>query len=415
MSELSCKSCIPDAAFGQSGKVEIVFPGNVASGVHGMALNNGRLFVVARVSHGFAGQVAFAGLTEQGQVDPSFGQQGFVMAPFGKDHAAKPIEVIASAGGDFVVLAEDRSQSAGFPILGRYKPNGEPDRSFGEAGVVTLKLPGLLSNDEPFGLTELADGRLLVAITRFDHEANSVGLLVRLLADGSLDASFHDNGVFVFALNDASNLWFEGALQQQDGRVVVWGSTDAAGLLLRLGLDDLPDAGFGEGGCVRLTAPRGTQRASIEFYDVVEGEGGDLVVAGATDSRPYLAVVGRVTSTGQLDPSFNSGDVLVTAASSFGSRWVRSLQRDGRVTVCAGLTGIPYNERETEFLVGRLLADGQLDPGFGNGTGLKRTNIEAGADVAHCALSPDDQRLILGGTANVPGENSKAYLVCYFV
>ncbi|HEK1009883.1 TPA: delta-60 repeat domain-containing protein [Pseudomonas putida] len=409
------RSCTIDRAFGKEGKVEIEFPGGVASGVHGLAVNGSRLVVLAQYREGGLPYVALAGLTADGQPDASFGERGFVMASFGPGVSAMPVEVIACAEDGFLVLAEDRSHDVNRPLLARFKSDGTLDTRFGDGGMVRLELMGPTAYDEPYGLIQQQNGKILIAVTRFDDEAQSCGLLVRLTACGSLDGSFHDGGVWQLPLCDEPNVWLEGVTELGDGRIVAWGATDGEGLLLRMGHDGQPDPVFGTAGIVRVTAPRGRNRVGVEFYDVIERQNGGLIVSGSTDRLPYAAVIGHMTADGRLDPAFNGGDVTVTPISRYGSRWVHCQPGPEGKSVAAGLTGIPYNGQETEFLVGRFGTDGVLDPQFGEGSGIRRTDIEPGADVARCALAPDPQRLILGGTANLNQGVGKSYLVCYFI
>ncbi|MFJ4351296.1 hypothetical protein ACIPZ5_10355 [Pseudomonas sp. NPDC089428] len=407
------ESCKIDPAFGDQGKVEIVFPGGVESGVHGLAISQSRLIALAQ--YRVAGQpyVGLAGLTAEGQPDASFGDGGFVMAAFGAGVSAVPVEVIASAEDGFIVLAEDRSKAVSYPLLARYKHDGSLDTCFGDGGIVRLELKGLSAYDEPYGLIQQRNGKILIAVTRFDEQAQSCGLLVRVTACGNLDGCFHEGGVWQLPLCDEPNVWLEGVTELADGRIVAWGATDGEGLVLRMGHDGMLDPAFGTGGITRVTAPRGKNRVGIEFYDVIERVDESLILCGSTDRLPYAAVMGHMTADGRLDPAFNGGEVHLSQVAS-GSRWVHGQPGRDSGSVAAGLTGIPYNAKETEFFVGRFQANGLLDPTFGDG-GLKRTNIEAGADVARCALAPDSQRLILGGTANFNQGVGKAYLVCYFV
>ncbi|WP_158090055.1 MULTISPECIES: hypothetical protein [unclassified Pseudomonas] len=407
------RSCKIDPAFGDQGKVEIVFPGGVESGVHGLAISQSRLIALAQYRDAGQPYVGLAGLTAEGQPDASFGDGGFVMAAFGAGVSAVPVEVIASAEDGFIVLAEDRSKAVRYPLLARFKHDGSLDTCFGNGGIVRLELKGLSEYDEPYGLIQQRNGKLLIAVTRFDEQAQSCGLLVRVTACGNLDVCFHEGGVWQLPLCDEPNVWMEGVTELADGRIVAWGATDGEGVLLRMRHDDMLDPAFGTGGILRVTAPRGKNRVGIEFYDVIERGDGGLIVSGSTDRLPYAAVQGHVTADGRLDPTFNGGEVHLAPVAS-GARWVHCQPGREGGSVAAGLTGIPYNARETEFLVGRFQANGLLDPTFGDG-GLKRTNIEAGADVARCALAPDPQRLILGGTANTDRRVGKSYLVCYFV
>lgn len=411
--QLRC-NCEVDNAFGVAGKLELRFPGTSSGQAKAMAMLGEHLVVLAQVRIDRRPEAALAAVLSDGSLDSQFGECGFAMALFGEGYRVVPTDLISTREGKLLVLAEDRSQPVRAPILARYNSDGTLDRTFANAGIAALRLDGLCAGDEPFAVVELHDGGLMVAMTRFDENADSCGVLVRLSANGSLDERFHRQGSFVFALADEPHLWFEGVMQQADGKVVAWGSTLAGGLLVRLGANDQADDQFGERGCARFALPAVYRNPGLELFDVVEDDEGALLVAGATDSTPYGGVLTRLTRDGAADSRFNGGMVRVNTAFPQGSRWLRCFtQADGDIVV-AGLTGIPYKGDDTRFLLGRYRADGGLDSRYGEGTGLVASSIAPGADIAACALAWGEKRMLLGGTSGA-GVSSTCCVLSYRV
>ena len=402
-------------------RYEPAFPGALESETKAMVLLGDRLIVLARITlpnvfckkqrhesrHAdLRTDSALAALFCHGASDPSFGDAGFVMSPFGSRTHVLPVGLISTRDGKVLVLGDDRSKLDGAPVVARYTADGVLDRDFGREGIVSLRFDDCQAGDEPFGMIELHDGSVLVAVTRFDGNANSVGMLVRLRPNGQLDTEFHDGGRFILRPVDEPEVWFEGVMQQSDGKPVVWGSTSGAGLILRLGHDDLPDAGFGEHGVVHLARRDGSPNCDVELYDIDEGPGGDLIVVGASERMPFAAIMAKLNAAGQLAPNFNEGEIQEIKVFEEGSRWLRGFVKASGAIVAAGVVGVPFDRcgEKTQFLVGRYHADGSPDAQFGK-HGLRTSNLAGGADIPQCALLWGEQQLLVGGVSGAPDRN----------
>ncbi|VVO36744.1 hypothetical protein [Pseudomonas fluorescens] len=410
--------CRKDPRFGTQGKVEIQFPGIETSGAYALVSPSAeQLVVAARIGVAGRHQVALAGLCANGELDRDYGQDGFVMAPLGVGYAAVPVALIALRGsGACVLLAEDRTADVGCPVLARIGRDGHIDHDFGEGGKAVIRLPGASGNDEPYGVIELPDGKLMIAATRFDENADPSGLLIRLHADGKLDTGFQGCGYRLLTLAGEPQIWIEGLMLQADGKLVVWGATDDDGLFARLYADGCLDERFGTGGFVLVGGEdAGSRWRGLELYHVIETATGSLLGFGATNDRPYQSAVIGLTGRGCPDQAFNEGRALFVPVSSHGSRWIWGDVQDNGTIAASGLTGVPYAGDETRFLVGRFLPEGKLDPSFGCGTGLKMTNVDEGPDITRCSVLQSGRRLVLGGTSDNPGPVEKTYLVRYFI
>lgn len=377
MKDSHCCTCELDATFGSAGQRELKFPGTSCSTAKAMVMLGERLLVLAKVRLEQRPDVALAALHEDGTHDTGFGEQGFVMAPFGQGLRAAPADLIVTRAGKLLVLAEDQSQRDSQAMLARLNSDGSADHTFGNAGVARLELPtvpgAVRASDEPTAVIELQDGGLMVALTRFDQHGDSCGVLVRLQADGTLDEGFHSGGCFVFAPAHEPQVWFEGLLQQAGGRVVVWGSTATGSLLMPL--DGPPRCAPG-----------------ILLYDLTEDMAGRLLAAGATQLAPHRPALECLTDEGP-DPRFNTGNTAVNSAAPEGACWLRCFtQRDG------GIVTVGVSSRDNAALIGRYWGDGCSDQRFASGTGLVTGSRDHDLTITTCAMGWGGARVLFGGT-----------------
>jgi uncharacterized delta-60 repeat protein len=148
-------------------------------------------------------------------------------------------------------------------------------------------------------------------------------------------------------------------LVQPDGRVVVSILNDAEvdRRIVRLMPDGSLDPTFGVGGTWHLPREAATYVRSLALQP-----DGKIVFAGEDATRPAI-VVGRLTSGGELDPTF-AGDGLHVAIVPAGSAPIVEdvlVEPDGRVVVGGVIEEAPNGD---ELFVARLGADGTDDPGF---------------------------------------------------
>jgi len=230
-------------------------------------------------------------------------------------------------GGTFWMLGGQLHRS-----LARLNTNGTPDASFnsGSDGAVN-------------SLALQADGKILVGGTftnLCDQPRRRIG---RLNADGTLDTSFNpgtDGTVYSVA-------------EQADGKILVGGAfTNLCGqtrrLLGRLNADGTLDASFNPGA-------GGT---SAYIGSLMVQADGKILVGGYFDmlGGQTRSNIARINVDGTLDASFNPG-------TGGNSAYVASLvaQADGKILVGGSFTNLCGQTRKR---IGRLNADGTLDPSF---------------------------------------------------
>ncbi len=218
------------------------------------------------------------------------------------------------------------------------------------------------------------DGRVIIAGYFSTYATVSVGEVVRLNTDGSIDPSF--------AYGDVSGGGVLDMVLQPDGRVLIAGEfTSVQGQarprIARLNSDGTLDASFAPG-----SGPNGKVVAMALQPD------GAVLIAGWFTSYAGAprANMARVLTTGALDSTFDPGLGPV----GIGANLSRiALQADGRAVVVGQFN--TFNGTTSPGIV-RLNGNGSIDGGFspGNGTGTQ----------VHCVTLQPDGRILIGGNFN---------------
>jgi uncharacterized delta-60 repeat protein len=338
----------PDTGFGGSGiKVE---PDTSATGdpraIEAMRLRGDGRIVVAGLARGAgADAFGFGRYLPNGELDPDFGNDGLAMvevtpsgSAFGMDEA--PDEKLVATGDN---------GNGGKATVVRVTEGGQPDSSFNliPPGVRFVDVPGS-SNEEGNAVSVLGDGTILIG-----GDAEQGAFLAELQANGEPASGFGSAGVAVHDLGTDS---------EPSGEID--------------GIEVLPDG--------RILAT-GNSRAAADG-----------------DSQAFVA---RFTSTGDLDPTFGIGGVRLLNPTPGGDE-TRSLEvlPDGRI-VAAGWRGESGPETEdSQAWVLRLTSQGQLDPSFGVGGEAFAVPGPGANAVEALAIQPDGRAVIAGSTGNAGSE-----------
>jgi uncharacterized delta-60 repeat protein len=169
------------------------------------------------------------------------------------------------------------------------------------------------------------------------------------------------------------------------------------------------DPTFGEDGIVRTDL---TPAEDHGFAVAIQPDGKILVAGeqGLGGPNPRFAVV-RYETDGSIDPSFGGGDGKVSIDITRGYDYVYSvrIQGNGKI-VLAGTAN--YFGRNSRFALARLTSDGSLDPTFG-GDGKVMTDITPSYDALNgMALQPNGKIVVVGGVAAGP-DNGKIAVARY--
>jgi uncharacterized delta-60 repeat protein len=208
-----------DPTFGDDGTV-ITDLGS-ESVIEALALQpDGKIVVVGQVG----GDFGVARYLSHGMLDTSFNGNGLATTNFGGIDRATAVAL--QPDGRIVVAG---STGTPFAALARYLPNGLPDLNFGDAGKVFIDFGGDRGNSAG-GLALQPDGKIVVAGTAStitNMQFNSHFALARFLRNGTLDATFGDDGTVLTNFGGSREGALALAIQPQDGRLVTVGVSNA--------------------------------------------------------------------------------------------------------------------------------------------------------------------------------------------
>lgn len=306
------------------------------------------------LGYGYGGETfdsaafGLSSVTADGQANLQFGKKAVVITPLlpAKNHdAAFPTALVRDARGRLIAVGW-RTQIL-WPDNGvilitaaRYSPSGAIDTTFGERGIVTVRV----NRD---GVTDAAaaaidtNGRLVTVgynggrkvrskLGSFDEWTNHL-VVTRLTEDGRLDASFGKGGFAMTDILPAPPTQTVNPNCKQDPRACEW--------LFKEGL-------------------KGHEREHVRSHPpagmVIDGE--NRIIAGVSASDGTL-ILARFLPDGSLDPAFGSGGMTRTPMPPESS--IAVLLRDG----AGRLFAVATPGGHTALL--RYSAAGVLDRGFG--------------------------------------------------
>ncbi|SFY04177.1 delta-60 repeat domain-containing protein [Pseudomonas sp. NFACC49-2] len=394
-----------DSGFANGGKVSIQFRGSTSSLTTGMAVDrHGRILVAAKVETAQGSRFGLARLNHDGSPDKGFGTLGCVIGAFEQGFEATAGKVIVLPDAS-ILLSGLHYESADrtLPALALFDQQGRAVPGFGHAGRTIIRLCGNLSQGlrdpwlppgvpglEACDMRVQADGRILLLANHHFQLSDHVGILIRLLPDGSLDSTFNSGG-FVMVRRLLKNTWLSCLALQADGNILAGGAIDLPqqGLMARYDPSGRLDDSFGDNGFLSIT----TQERSVMISQIVQHENGDLQAFGSSRD-PMQCLTLKVRPDGQADLQFNQGQCRLLQIGRSASQWTAAqLQSDGKlVTAGATIGGI-----EADFVLARHLPDGCLDPFFGQGRGWTRTRLGYSLDTATSLALQADDKILVGG------------------
>ncbi len=372
---------------------------------------DGRVYVAGWLTYSAPGQrdaISLLRFRSDGSADASFGAAG--IAQFDLDPASQIGEsaagVFALDGGRSLVVATRRiaGSMSQQPVLVSVRADGTADPAFGTNGVRLIDITRWAGSDVQIRATTITnDGRIIMAGALVGG-SGADALVARVMPNGDLDTGFGDQGWTRIGSDEplvATAITLDDA-----GRPVVAGRTLGDGVadrafVARLGTNGLPDAGFGDGGLVRLdTGLAGDWSADAVAGAVRTIAGGFLqrrVFVAISRTSPRATGVLGVTNDGSIATTFGD-DGFVDLSLEEGSRITAlAMRRDLRL-VAAGWID-PNGAGRSDFLVARMAFDGTPDADF-DGNGRARYPINADGDTfdTPSAMVLSGERPVIAGT-----------------
>jgi uncharacterized delta-60 repeat protein len=232
---------------------------------------DGTVLVVGRLAG--EDEMTLYELSPDGRPNRSFGNRGLVRIRSPKGIKARALAATFDRRGRILVFGTVEDQT----LLIRLLANGKPDPSFGEHGRVNFR-PLLSTAITSINATR--DGRIYLVTSSSGGRETT---LVRFREDGALDRSFGRGGVVRYGASQPLLAFFPGPRQL----VLVAGDGDAfrTGLTLRaFHLDGSPDRSFGDDGVFRGSpGPLG----AFGPIGAVRQPDGKIVIAGTVRPNNY--------------------------------------------------------------------------------------------------------------------------------
>jgi uncharacterized delta-60 repeat protein len=338
-----------------------------------------------------------AHVSSAGALDPGFGSGGILRLdslsyPYGQKWSGRGVLTLAARPGGGLFAG---GGSGTIAFVDALAPDGTPDPSFGDHGLLTVTEPHR-SEMSAQSLALDSRGRILVSGETSAGIVDTWGApaLVRYLPNGALDRSFA--GGFVRVPGKETGV----AVGEDDTYFVLSGRS--AGAVTKVRSNGKIDRSFGDEGTADIRrGPEFINRGKhnkppLLSRQMVALPGGRLLIAGEAGrsfGRPFVL---RLHADGTPDSTFD-GDGFTQFG--FGGRPGAvnqiAVQPDGRILV-AGYVERPGGEWEGEALsVLRLRWDGSRDPTFGH-RGLALLPIARHSFAYALAVERDGHILVAG-------------------
>jgi uncharacterized delta-60 repeat protein len=309
--------------------------------------SDGKLVVAGHIGNTANGQsqIELQRFNTDGSLDTSFGNDGIVLGPTGKNEAAFALKILPN---DQILIA---GTSARQFALERYTANGTLDTSFGANGTgeVTTAIGFYTSSDIADTIAIAPDNSIVIA-----GESDGSWAFARFTSAGVLDNTFTE------ALPDGDFGTVGGLAVQGNGMIVAAGADGRSVDVARFNPSGGLDPSF-NGGAVETLAGMAV-RNDLGYIDhnvglAIESDG-KILVAATTPSTPGDFAIERLTATGAGDTSFGPAatGLVTTAISGSADAQQISFTSSGLIVV----TGISVTSTGTQTVSETYNSDGTL-------------------------------------------------------
>lgn len=234
---------------------------------------------------------------QSGAVDSTFGIGGIASTGFKHVYFSNLLE---QADSKIVVFgAQDLGTGASSLQckIARFNPDGRLDSTFAADGKFIYDAN---HNEIEFlnAGVQQPDGKLL-----FAGMGSYRFLMVRLDTNGSLDSTFHGDGIMK---QTSFFAWADAMALQPDGKIVLIGDSDGAGIIARYKPNGSLDSAFAMNG-VRLI-PETYEGVAV----AMKPDGKILAALKAEAGDDVVVVLAQLLPNGQLDPAFGDQGLFIS-------------------------------------------------------------------------------------------------------
>ena len=351
-----------------------------------------------------------------GSLDTSFGTGGLVVTPnFTSGSSDICFSIGIQSDGKIIMCGQTTPSSSNYSFaLARYTTTGTLDTTFGlGTGIVTTSFGSFISPYTKSTATSLViqpNGLIILGGSSLNTVTNKTKFaLARYNTNGTLDTTFGSGvGLVITDFGTIQDELGFSITLQSNGYIVLGGQISSGSVydfaIVRYDTQGNLDASFGVGGLYKLNVP-----TFNSYVASIKVQTNDYIVFGGTTSDPTSVVpqywlLGRLDTTGTLDPTFGTGGTVSTSLTSPSTLSANSvaIQTDGKIVV-----GGTYNLNSSaavSFALARYTTNGTLDTSFGSaGNGLILTDLIASPDeeIGQSLAIQTDGKILLGGYGGV--------------
>jgi|GEM_PF-6710117 len=229
-------------------------------------------------------------------------------------------------------LADGKLVVAGYEgrnlVVARYNLDGSVDASFGDQGY--FRSSGFnIWYEGGMGLDVQSDGKIVVAVMNYFSGTGSITLF-RLTSDGQLDSSFGGTGVLGKSVSERAFL--KQLFVLPDGKLLTGGNCPAGIWAARYLPNGAADSSFGANGVSIISQPTRNSHAGQVGQLQPLSDGKMLILSVAILSSSVEAwAVDRLTASGQIDSTFRR----IVLPYSGTNTWIGSMavMNDDRIAV----------------------------------------------------------------------------------
>ena len=418
-----------DLAFGLNGVAAINISGAETTPLSMINGPDDTLYVCGTAQSEVESKFFITVLNSAGEIISEFGDRGYVIGVFDEGESSNAIELVLK-NDKLVLVGSSYIGTDPYPALARFDLMGNIDPTFGENGrgkiVHFIPGPTATSPGQEFSssfkpdsasrglqkssLIELDDGRILLAHYFVRIGAPSYGVIVRTLANGSLDIDFNGKGYLevIAPGNENGQTQIRSVTVDSEGRYVVCGSiwdresSPVQTFFARFSSGGTPDSTFGPQGFRIVSDPDGLPggaRAEV----LLSLDHGGILSLGTSIHDPYIGQLLQLQANGEFDPDFNAGKPLNTRLTESSTLWKTfTRQTDGKLVI-AGAIDKQKNSFVFDIVVARFDETGAPDLTFNEPLGWARTRLSPQTDGAFSIVSQRGKIVVAGisGTEGV--------------
>lgn len=369
----------PDSTFGSGGVVSSQGTGSHTDYKHASVASDGSIAIVASngSSSNTFGDLVIEKRLPDGSPNTAFGGDGQVQFANG---TFDPKDIALNGQDGSVIVLADHG-TVGYTLL-KLKANGGLDSTFGVGGGVEVttmsfaKLAGLLVD---------TNGSIVVA-----GWTSGTSFVMRYLANGNPDPAWNAGVPYTFKIF-GSESYIKALSRTSGGSYLVAGNTFEPGddnklFVGKISANGQPDSGFGSAGFLIYTPP-----FSTDVRGIVQRPAGLSFVFGTRHQDTAFALA--LTATGGILAPFGFRE-LPSPQVPF-AKGSTQASTDGSLT-------LGYQDQNLNFLLWRLLTNGDPDPGFG-AKGVSYVSVPGGFILNRIEPHPLGGFLALGRQTLQPG------------